>query len=74
VSELKPCPFCGSGARVTTYTAINKSYWDPPDVSYWISCNKYPRAQIAKGCVVDPSTSHFKTKEEAIEAWNTRHE
>ena len=57
-SQLKPCPFCGSKAR------LNNSFgW------FTARCT----AKIPN-CDVFPETMAYRTIEEAIKAWNTRSE
>lgn len=62
MSELKPCPFCGD-----TYIQI-------------YATNNHSRGHFAIGCnTVNCVGLHcesklYKTKEEAVEAWNRRAE
>ncbi|MBE6784163.1 MAG: restriction alleviation protein, Lar family [Ruminococcaceae bacterium] len=57
MTDLKPCPFCGGEAILQKGT----------DGRCWIECN------ITKShCSVIPKTWAYKTKKEAIEAWNRR--
>ena len=57
--ELLPCPFCGSAA------GINET---PGHAYVW--CAVKP----GDSCGIEPETAIFKTKEDAIAAWNTRAE
>ena len=63
MTELKPCPFCGSEAWIIR-TNDNK---------------KRPYVQCKFGCFREPKcpASHlvtwdYRTEEEAVEAWNRR--
>jgi len=66
MTELKPCPFCGSEAEV-------RSYKIPAGVSifrkvYTVTCSNYL-------CWVKPETRHISgwtNRIEAIEYWNRR--
>lgn len=58
MSELKPCPFCGS-TRVSGVTLSNKSLM----FREFVDC---------EDC--GASTTTHATKQEAVDAWNTRHE
>ena len=61
MSELKPCPFCGS-------VAIPTSYPDRGDAFiYRVEC---PHNCAAGDC--SASTNMMATQEAAAEAWNTR--
>ena len=66
--NLKPCPFCGA------HPTLNKddgASWLIPtrisddDPAYSVECDNVD-------CDCNPCTILFKTKEEAIEAWNKR--
>lgn len=57
-SELKPCPFCGSEARLTYSTDNHRQPYVTCDTPKCPSCNPYQW--------------HYHTEEEAIEAWNRR--
>ena len=71
--KLKPCPFCGSNGKLKSYTGRKKNHWEDAPVSYWVICNKFPKNQIATGCMGgNPTTEHHKSEEEAIKAWNQR--
>ena len=55
--ELKPCPFCGSGAVLQTFTT---------------ALEKIPRFRIrCKACWCETDWDSF-TPEEAAEKWNGR--
>lgn len=63
---LKPCPFCGDTASLWE-TNDNHHYW-------WASCDgaiKTDRTKSCYGCIY-PYKACYKTKEQAIEAWNRR--
>ena len=64
--ELRPCPFCGGEAKVCVYEA----YMEYPEC-YAVGCGatieEMEYDHVAR-------TEVFETKEEAINAWNTRHE
>lgn len=55
--KLKPCPFCGSDRNYT----LERNHFGEKFVS--ISCTE---------CHISQTGSEFKTKEEAIQHWNTR--
>lgn len=57
-SELKPCPFCGGEAELVHWR--NQNSWN---TEYGIACTC--------GILLQGAEKTF-TKEEAIEAWNTR--
>ncbi len=55
--KLKPCPFCGCRPRVS-----------PPGwgvYGYYVMCE-------ASRCRVNPMTVSFRTRAEAVAAWNRR--
>lgn len=56
--ELKPCPFCGSEAK------LYKDIWDEEEggVSYYVKCTGH--------CFCE--TWYYDTESEAIEAWQSR--
>lgn len=57
MSELKPCPFCGSGRDDNRAISIMRAgLW-------YIYCNECKASQ-----------GDYKTREDAINAWNTRYE
>jgi len=58
MSELKPCPFCGSSASVGS-----RDFGDNPTTYYTIACDGVDRHQL---------DYWGDTEEEAIENWNTR--
>jgi hypothetical protein len=62
MSELKKCPFCG-GEACTCYNATEK-YWKV--TCLWCGIAVVPQYPDVK------TMPSFKTKEEAINAWNTR--
>lgn len=57
-NELKPCPFCGSEARLTYSTDNHRQPYVTCDTPKCPGCNPYQW--------------HYHTEEEAIEAWNRR--
>lgn len=58
MSELKPCPFCGS-SRVTGVTSADET-------------RLFREFVCCEDC--GASTTLHETKQQAIEFWNTRHE
>ena len=58
--DLKPCPFCGSEARLTYSTNNPRQPYVTCDTPKCPGCNPYQW--------------HYHTEEEAIEAWNRRTE
>lgn len=59
MSELKPCPFCGGEAEMHYVSDIFSRHRP----SYWSQC-----------CNCRMSGKHHRTRQEAIDAWNTRAE
>jgi len=60
--ELKPCPFCGKGAR------LQEGFDQTNEEPYWyVVCNN-------ERCTVAPLTRYWdsENKRKAINAWNTR--
>ena len=55
--DLKPCPFCGT---MPVIHCVDATY-----DTWYIEC-------VYGGCSCKPETWYYDTKEEAIEAWNTR--
>ena len=60
--QLKPCPFCGGAANL-----LGRYDWSKDEdrcfaKHYYIKCTQCPNYRIKL----------FKTKQEAIEAWNRR--
>jgi len=60
MSELKKCPFCGGEAEFCNYKYHIGKRIVP---EYWVGCS---------GCGV--ITFYYKTKQQAITAWNNRKE
>lgn len=64
----KPCPFCGSNARIRDlYDVVNWTDDDEP-----ITKRRFVCECAGVECWVSPVTDAFDTKEESIEAWNRR--
>ena len=61
MKRLKPCPFCGGKAKVQEYKFPRTTTEDM--TIYYVYCT-------SKDCKA--FVSYFKTKDEAVEAWNTR--
>ena len=68
IEELKPCPFCGGEAEVWNH------HYEEKDITLWlVRCKERPY-EAERACYASDSFISFDTKEEAIEAWNTRAE
>lgn len=65
-AELKPCPFCGGEARIVSTEP--RLYRHSRNGKYAVACYG---CEIYLGYDEDYGCQ-FDTKEEAIEAWNTR--
>lgn len=62
--ELKPCPFCGGEATMSSYTYSLSGL----GTQYKVECEGHD-------CPAQPTVDwHYWTAEEAAEAWNTRAE
>ena len=61
MDELKPCPFCGYVPKVETYEDMFHR------IKFGIECH-------SEDCDIQPFTTWYADKQEAIEAWNRRHE
>ena len=62
MSELKPCPFCGSKADVKSTTPITHERQEYYGYGgYFVMC---------RGCFT--SGNNYPTEQEAREAWNRR--
>lgn len=69
--ELKPCPFCGNKARVYFDHLGPKPFYDFRYCrNFQIRCGGDPKETRKEPCYVYKSG---RTREEAIQAWNTRH-
>lgn len=60
MSKLKPCPFCGSEAEIQD---LNDGLCYRRKYRYRVKCQK---------CPCSFAFTFFKTKESAVDAWNTR--
>lgn len=58
-TTLLPCPFCGGEAKLSHYETFDNDEW---------------AVECMGVCEIQPATCLFFTKEQAIEAWNTRAE
>lgn len=63
MSELKPCPFCGSKPVLTQDATASRDGFD----EYSVSCENAE-------CLVNACTWGFESGDKAVEAWNTRAE
>lgn len=65
MNELKPCPFCGGIAFVEHWELSSPDEgWDDERYDmYYITCSE-----------CESTTDEYRSKEEAIEAWNRRAE
>jgi hypothetical protein len=61
--EIKACPFCGKKGEIRDRRGINGRL----DFSFNAGCKN-------KGCLIQPHTHYYKTKMDAIAAWNRRDE
>jgi Lar family restriction alleviation protein len=61
VTDIKPCPFCGSEAIVITSSTI---YWE----NYAVMCD----GSKDGNCAGLGGSSKYDTEEEAIDKWNQR--
>lgn len=64
MNDLKPCPICGSEAKLTVYNTYIASFTRAD--KYYVCCPKnyhHSRQEDPLG---------FLSKEEAIKAWNRR--
>jgi Lar family restriction alleviation protein len=61
---IKPCPFCGRDARITTYKF--------PDISENDKVSGYQICCSNSQCFVAITTLGHDRKEDAINAWNIR--
>lgn len=69
--STKPCPFCGSKARIRDlYDVVDWTDDDEPITERRFVCD----CGAGVDCWVSPVTDAFDTEEEAIEAWNRRSE
>jgi len=70
--ELKPCPFCGSEASIATIKYSKDSdtaKLNKQTLFYFVSCNN----EKLDGCGGNNQGLGGKlTKQDAIDAWNTR--
>lgn len=57
--KLLPCPFCGSGAEITSSMLSDGEYSN-------VSCTKIV-------CPANNNLSHHQASEVSVKIWNTRH-
>ena len=73
MSELKPCPFCGGEARISSdYSSeLGKTRW-----WLWHECCEHDGESRGYGSALFPwfETPWYDTEQEAVDAWNTRAE
>lgn len=69
MTKLKPCPFCGEEAFLTTDDSSETGWWFTVDCSN-NKCLMSSRSVWGDGSCV--STGWRRTEREAIEAWNRR--
>lgn len=71
MSDLKPCPFCGSPAEMEEVNApgMGDYDWQPEEWVFHVQCQKC--YAFAPGASVGDGTPDF-AKEMAVKAWNTR--
>lgn len=60
MSELLPCPWCGKKPELAHYETFDNDEWA-------VAC-------VGECCEIQPATNSYFTREQAIEAWNTRAE
>lgn len=58
-SELKPCPFCGEKAHLTTWARAEN------DLLYMVECDN-------ERCPIQPMTAYHKIKDVIVDEWNRR--
>ena len=69
LKTLRECPFCGGEAAYSEYFGFDGEMWHYAYVC--ADCGATPGLLIGIG---GDYVSPYRTKKEAIEAWNTRHE
>lgn len=70
--ELKPCPFCSDGGHPYINKECFQRIWvNENECEDWVMQFSY---QVKCMECMTAGPSWFKTEEEAIESWNTRHE
>ncbi len=83
MSEIKPCPFCGSKQLKVDSQRHNFRYYTCKYYKYSVRCNIcYARGSVVGGYVpiggnIKHGINYTTTKElklKAINAWNNRHE
>ena len=73
MTELKPCPFCGSKKAPRALTVAECELMDSDDYDYeWSSKHFTVVCNMFKGGCGASVNSSNETEEEAIEAWNRR--
>lgn len=75
MTELKPCPFCGSKKAPRVLTVAESELMDSDDYDYEWSSKHFTVvcSMLEGGCGASVKASN-ETEEEAIEAWNRRSE
>ena len=66
MAELKPCPFCGSEAKILKAKANASG----TRFAFWVQCTNTELEE----CVCAPFTRDYETEKGAVEAWNRRAE
>ncbi len=68
--KLKPCPFCGSDAKLD-FTSVTESMAAPPHQSGGVDCtNKKCEAEI--WLEFNPDDAEFNPTDELTKRWNAR--
>lgn len=62
--QIKPCPFCGSAAKIITRDSVDR-YHDP--ITFDVGCTNN-LCYLSKG-----AEYCFENTEEIVILWNTRH-
>lgn len=64
MSDLKPCPFCGSD-KILFIVEGNFKPWENEGLRLWYRCHCY-------NCGIDGGDTSRESMKKAIEAWNRR--